>query len=61
MVFIEGNSYETDSNGNLNLFNVERNEDDLWLNSNYGNPDNFYNSNNRFVFRRNYLYLQTCI
>jgi len=40
----------TDSDGDLKLFNVERNDDDLWLNSNYGNSDNFWNSNNRFAF-----------
>jgi hypothetical protein len=48
----------TDSDGDLKVFNVERNDDGKqWLNSNYGNPDNFWNSNNRFVFaRRKSLY-----
>ena len=52
----DGISYETDSNGNLKVFNVEHNDDGLWLNSNYANPDNFYNGNNRWVFARNYLF-----
>lgn len=47
---MEGTSYRTDSDGNLNIFNVEHDDDDLWLNANYGNPDNFYNGNNRFLF-----------
>jgi len=38
------------SDGDLKLFNVERNDDDLWLNSNYGNSDKFWNNDNRFVF-----------
>lgn len=46
-----------DSDGNLNVFNVERNEDGIWLNTNYGNPDNEWNSDNRWVFaRRNSLH-----
>jgi len=43
-------SYTTDSDGNLNLFKVERDDEDLWLNGNNGNPENFWNSNKRFVF-----------
>lgn len=46
-----------DSDGNLNVFNVERNKDGQWLNTNYGNPDNMWNPDNRWVFaRRNSLY-----
>jgi len=46
----------TDSDGNLKLFNVKRNDSDLWLNSYYDKPDNVWNSDNRFVFsRRNSL------
>ena len=44
--------YVTDSNGNLNVFNVELNDNGLWLNGNNGNPDNFWNGNNRWVFAR---------
>ena len=41
----------TDSDGNLNVFDVERDEDgESWLNSNYGNPSNFWNADNHFVF-----------
>ena len=46
----EGILYITDSDGDLNVFNVERNSDSLWLNTNYGNPDNFWNGDNRFFF-----------
>ncbi len=49
---MDGISYETDSDGNLKVFNVERNDDGLWLNSNYANPDNKYNGDNRWVFGR---------
>ena len=43
--------YITDSDGNLKVFNVKRNDDGkLYLNGNNGNPDNFWNGNNRFVF-----------
>ena len=45
------------SDGNLNVFNVEHNDDGRWLNTNYGNPDNMWNPDNRWVFaRRNSLY-----
>jgi len=40
-----------DSDGDLNVFNVEHHNDGLWLNSNYDNPDNLWNPDNRFVFR----------
>ncbi len=48
---IDGALYITDSDGNLNVFNVECNDNGLWLNSNNGNPDNFWNGNNRWLFR----------
>ena len=44
--------YISDSDGNLNIFKVEHDDDDLWLNGNNGNSDNFWNDNNRFVFVR---------
>ena len=40
-----------DSNGYPNVFNVEHDDDDLWLNAYYANPDNVWNGDNRFVFR----------
>jgi hypothetical protein len=50
---IGGALYITDSDGNWNVFNVKRNDDgELWLNTNNGNPDNIWNADNRFVFRR---------
>jgi hypothetical protein len=48
----EGIPYSTDSDGNLNVFNVNTDSDDRWLNSNYGNPDNFWNGDNQWVFVR---------
>lgn len=49
---MEGALHTTDSNGNLNVFNVEHDKDERWLNANNGNPDNFWNADNRFVFVR---------
>ncbi len=47
--------YITDSDGDLNVFHVEHDNDELWLNGNNGHPDNFWGSVSRFVFvRRNY-------
>jgi hypothetical protein len=40
-----------DRNGNPNVFNLEHNDDGLWLNNNWANPDNEWNPNNKFVFR----------
>ena len=54
---MEGTLHITDSDGNLNVFNVEHNHKGLWLNSNNGHPDNVWNADNRWVFvRRNSLY-----
>ncbi|MFA4890608.1 MAG: hypothetical protein WC587_03210, partial [Candidatus Paceibacterota bacterium] len=44
--------YITDSDGNLNVFETERNSDGLWLNGNNGNPDNRWNADNQWVFSR---------
>ena len=52
----EGVLHLTDSDGNLKVFNVERNEDGRWLNGNNGHPDNVWNGNNRWAFRRNFLH-----
>ncbi len=51
---LDGALYATDSNGNLNVFYVERNDNDQWLNTNYDNADNFWNGSNRWVFVRRY-------
>ena len=45
-----GVPYITDEDGNSNLFNLNRDEDALWLNANWSNPDNFWNPDNTFVF-----------
>lgn len=44
---------KVDSDGDPNVFNVEHDSNGRWLNSNYGNPDNHWNSDNRWVFCRN--------
>ncbi len=53
----DGSLHNTDSNGNLNVFNVEHDENELWLNTNYFNPQNTWNLDYQFVFvlPRNYL------
>ena len=54
---IDGLPYITDSDGNLNVFNVEHDNDEQWLNTNWFNPRNVWNDDNQFVFvrPRNYL------
>ena len=47
---MDGVLYNTDSNGNLKLFNVNHNDNGQWLNSNYDNSDNVWNADNEFVF-----------
>gem|GEM_PF-1603304 len=49
---------KTNSDGNPNVFNVERNDDgNRWLNTNWTNPDDQWNLDNRIVFRlRNSLH-----
>jgi hypothetical protein len=41
----------TDSGGDLNIFRVEHDDDDLWLNGSRGYSDDFWDAHNRFVFR----------
>jgi hypothetical protein len=51
-----GTAYNTDSNGNPNVFNLNRNDDGLWLDNNWAKPSNTWNPDNEFVFHfRNYL------
>lgn len=38
------------SDGDLNLLNVNRNDDGLWLNTTYDNPGNVWNRENGFAF-----------
>ncbi len=44
-------AHRIDRDGNPNVFNVERNDDGLWLNDNIANPDNDWNDDNKFMFR----------
>ena len=46
----DGTFHKTDSNGNPNVFKLDRNDDGLWLNNNWANPDNTWNPKNEFVF-----------
>ncbi|MBU4421699.1 hypothetical protein KKB41_01910 [Patescibacteria group bacterium] len=47
----DGAAYKTDSDGNPNVFNMERNDDGLWLNNNWAKPTNKWNPDNEIVFR----------
>ena len=50
---MDGFLYDTDSDSDLKIFNVKRNDDGkLWLNTNYDKPDNVFNPENRWVFVR---------
>jgi hypothetical protein len=40
-----------DPDGNPNVFKLNRDGDDLWLEGNWANPENQWNPNNEFVFR----------
>lgn len=46
----DGLAYGTDSDGDLNVFNVDHDDNGRWLNSNYGKPDNVWNPDNQWVF-----------
>jgi len=47
-----------DSDGDLDVFYVKRNDSELWLNSDWSNPGNVWNPGSQWVFRlpRNSLY-----
>ncbi len=54
---MDGTSYIADRDGNPNVFNVNRNDDGLWLNNDWGRHDNRWNADNEFVFSlRNYFF-----
>ena len=42
---------QSDSDGNPNVFNVERNDDGSWLNNNWAKPAHEWDAGNEFVFR----------
>jgi hypothetical protein len=48
---LDGTSHTTDRNSNPNVFNLERNGDELHLDNNWANPTNQWNLDNQFVFR----------
>ena len=52
----EGISHSTDSDGDLNVFNLKHDSNGLYLNSNNGDSDTRYYPSNRFVcvVSRNY-------
>ena len=43
-------AYLSDSDDDLNVFNVEHDDDGLRLNTDNGHPDNRFNADNRVVF-----------
>lgn len=45
-----GTIYKTDLDGDLNVFDVDHDNDDRWLNTYNGHSDNLYNPDNRIVF-----------
>ena len=45
------------SDGDLNLLNVNRNDDGQWLNTYYDNPSNQWNQTNGFAFVVSQLFL----
>lgn len=59
---MDGALHVTDPNGNPNVFYMERNDDGLWLNDNWANPDNKWNPDNQFAFgvRKCFLYRRLC-
>lgn len=40
-----------DSGGDLDVFSVERDDSELWLDSDWGYPDDFWDADDRWVFR----------
>lgn len=58
---LDGTSHGTDSDGNPNVFNLERNEDGLWLNDKWANPDNEWNLDNELVLRRRNCFLSAIL
>ena len=49
---MDGVAHKNDSDGNPNVFNVNRNDDGkAWLNDNWAKPDNKWNTDNEIIFR----------
>ena len=47
----------TDRRGDPKVFDLAHNDDGLWLNNNFANPDNKWNADNEFMFRlRKYFF-----
>lgn len=50
---------QNDSDGNPHVFNVNRNDNGKrYLNYNWANPDNHFDSDNDFLFSRKYFFPQ---
>ncbi len=47
---IEDVLYITDSDGDPNVFNVNRNDSELWLNANHAHSGNLWNPDNLWAF-----------
>ena len=57
----DGKLHITDRNGNPNVFNLEHNDNGLWLNNNWTNPTNKWNLDNELMFRlRKYFFTAPC-
>lgn len=46
----DGKSHITDQNGNPKVFNLERNDDGLYLNDYWAKPDDEWNADNELMF-----------
>jgi hypothetical protein len=49
---MDGALHIIDSDGWLNVFNLNRDKGGLWLDNDNGNPGNVWNPDNRFLFVR---------
>ncbi len=55
---MDGVLHITNRDGNLNVFNVESNNNGLWLNNNWATPGSRWNLDSGFVFCfRKYFFL----
>lgn len=58
---IDDASHNTDSDGNPNVFKLERNDDGLWLNDNWAEPDDEWDPGSKFVLRLRNCFLSAAL
>ncbi|HUY69833.1 MAG TPA: hypothetical protein VMU70_02370 [Candidatus Tyrphobacter sp.] len=58
---IDDTSHNTDSDGNPNIFKLERDDDGLWLRDVWAKPSNEWNPDNGFVFRLRNCFLSAAL